>query len=34
MMGFLFVGVGGGVLGTIGYILRLEKKLSQIPPPP
>jgi hypothetical protein len=32
--GFMFLGFGLGVLGTIGYILRLEKRLSQIPPPP
>jgi hypothetical protein len=33
-MGFFFLGFSLGVLGAIGYILRLEKKLSQIPPPP
>jgi len=34
MMGFLFLGFGFGVLGTIGYVLRLEKKIPQTPPPP
>ena len=32
-MGFFFLGFGLGVLGTIGYIVRLEKKISQTPPP-
>jgi len=33
-MGFFFLGFGLGVLGTIGYVLRLEKKIPQTPPPP
>lgn len=33
-MGFFFLGFGIGVLGTIGFILRLEKKIPQTPPPP
>jgi hypothetical protein len=33
-MGFLFLGFALGVLGTIGYIVWLEKKIPQIPPPP
>jgi high-affinity Fe2+/Pb2+ permease len=32
-MGFFFLGFGFGVLGAIGYIVRLEKKISQTPPP-
>jgi hypothetical protein len=31
--GFFIFGVGLGTFGAIGYVLRLEKKLSQIPPP-
>jgi len=33
-MGFFFLGFGLGVLGTIGYVLRLERKIPQTPPPP
>jgi len=33
MMGFLFLGFGSGVLGTIGYMLKLEKKIPETPPP-
>lgn len=33
-MGFFFLGFSFGVLGTIGYIVRLEKKIPQTPPPP
>ena len=33
-MGFFFLGFGFGVLGAIGYVLRLEKKIPQTPPPP
>ena len=33
-MGFFFLGFGVGVLGAIGYIVRLEKKIPQTPPPP
>jgi preprotein translocase subunit Sss1 len=33
-MGFFFLGFGIGVLGAIGYIVRLEKKIPQTPPPP
>jgi high-affinity Fe2+/Pb2+ permease len=33
-MGFLFLGFSFGVLGAIGYIVRLEKKIPQTPPPP
>jgi hypothetical protein len=33
-MGFLYLGFGLGLLGTIGYIIRLEKKIPQTPPPP
>jgi high-affinity Fe2+/Pb2+ permease len=33
-MGFFFLGFGVGVLGTIGFIVRLEKKIPQTPPPP
>ena len=33
-MGFLFLGFSLGVLGAIGYIVRLEKKTPQTPPPP
>jgi len=33
-MGFLFLGFGVGVLGAVGYIVRLEKKIPQTPPPP
>jgi hypothetical protein len=32
--GFLFLGFGIEVSSTIGYILKLEKKVSKIPPPP
>lgn len=34
VFGFLFLGFGCGVLATIGYIVRLEKKIPQSPPPP
>jgi amino acid transporter len=30
-MGFLFLGFSLGLLGAIGYIVRLEKKTSQTP---
>jgi hypothetical protein len=30
-MGFLFFGFTLGLLGAIGYIIRLEKKTSQTP---
>ncbi len=33
-MGFFYLGFGIGVLGAIGYIVRLEKKIPQNPPPP
>ena len=33
-MGFFFLGFSFGVLGAIGYIVRLEKKIPQTPPPP
>jgi sensor histidine kinase regulating citrate/malate metabolism len=33
-MGFLFLGFSLGLLGAIGYIVRLEKKIPQTPPPP
>jgi len=33
-MGFFFLGFSFGLLGAIGYILRLEKKTPQTPPPP
>jgi hypothetical protein len=33
-VGILFFGFALGVLGTIGYIVRLEKKIPQTPPPP
>jgi len=33
VMGFFFLGFGLGVFGAIGYVLRLEKKVSQIPHP-
>lgn len=33
-MGFLFFGFALGVLGTVGCIVRLEKKIPQTPPPP
>jgi amino acid transporter len=33
-MGFFFLGFSFGVLGAIGYIVRLEKKIPQNPPPP
>jgi hypothetical protein len=32
-MGFLFLGFAFGVLGAIGYIVRLEKKIPETPPP-
>jgi hypothetical protein len=32
-MGFFFLGFSFGVLGAIGYIVRLEKKIPQTPPP-
>jgi hypothetical protein len=34
VFGFLFIGFGIGMFGTIGYVLRLERKMSQIPPSP
>jgi hypothetical protein len=33
-MGFFYLGFSFGVLGAIGYIIRLEKKIPQTPPPP
>lgn len=33
-MGFFFLGFSLGLLGAIGYIVRLEKKIPQTPPPP
>ena len=33
-MGFLFFGFSLGLLASIGYIVRIEKKRSQIPQPP
>jgi len=33
-MGFFFLGFSLGVLGAIGYIVRLEKKIARNPPPP
>jgi amino acid transporter len=33
VMGFFFLGFALGVFGAIGYVLRLERKVSQIPPP-
>ncbi len=33
-MGFFYLGFSFGVLGAIGYIVRLEKKIPQTPPPP
>lgn len=33
-LGIFLLGFGAGVLGTIGYILRLEKRIPQTPPPP
>jgi hypothetical protein len=33
-MVFFFFGFSFGVLGAIGYIVRLEKKIPQTPPPP
>jgi high-affinity Fe2+/Pb2+ permease len=33
-MGFFFLGFGVGVLGTIGFIVGLENKIPQTPPPP
>lgn len=33
-MGFFFLGFSFGLLGAIGYIVRLEKKTPQTPPPP
>lgn len=33
-MGFFFLGFSFGLLGAIGYIVRLEKKIPQTPPPP
>jgi hypothetical protein len=33
-MGFFFLGFSFGVLGTIGYIIGLEKKIPPTPPPP
>jgi hypothetical protein len=33
VMGFFFLGFSLGMFGAIGYVLRLERKLSQIPPP-
>jgi len=33
-MGFFFLGFGIGVVGTIGYVVKLERKISQTPPPP
>jgi len=32
-MGFFFLGFGIGLLGAIGYIIKLEKKKPQNPPP-
>jgi hypothetical protein len=32
-MGFLYLGFGLGLLGALGYIVRLEKKLPETPPP-
>jgi hypothetical protein len=34
ILGFTFSGFGFGILGTVGYVLKLERKLSQIPQPP
>ncbi|MGD0978705.1 MAG: hypothetical protein ABR962_06135 [Candidatus Bathyarchaeia archaeon] len=34
VFGILFLGFSLGVLGTIGYVLRLEKRIPQTPPPP
>jgi hypothetical protein len=31
-MGFFFLGFSFGVLGAIGYIVRLEKKIPETPP--
>ena len=33
-MGFIYFGFSFGLLGAIGYIVRLEKKIPQTPPPP
>jgi len=33
-MGVFFIGFGSGMLGCTAYIYRLEKKISQTPPPP
>ena len=33
MMGTFFLGLGLGVLSSIGFVLKLEKKISQTPPP-
>ncbi len=33
-MGFLYLGFSFGLLGAIGYIVKLEKKIPQTPLPP
>jgi hypothetical protein len=34
MFGFLCLGFGGGTLATVGYVVRLEKRVSPPPPSP
>jgi hypothetical protein len=34
VLGFAFLGVSGGMLATFPIVLKLEKQVSQIPPPP
>ena len=33
-MGFMFFGFSLGLLATIGYIIKIEKKIPQTAPPP
>ena len=33
-MEFIYLGFSLGLLGATGYIVRLEKKIPQTPPPP